>query len=451
MFTVAIIGRPNVGKSTLFNRLTGSKHALVDDLPGVTRDRREGNARIADLKFRVIDTAGLEEADKDALQTRMMEQTDMAADEADLCLMMIDGRAGMIPDDEYFANRLRKKNKPVLVVVNKCEGSKGDAGYVDALSLGFERTVMISAEHGEGMGELYDAIQAFKAQCEDTTSELEIGGEEDDKALQIAILGRPNTGKSTLLNRLLGKERALTGPEAGITRDSIAIDWEFDGQRIRLIDTAGIRRKSNVKQKLEKMSVGDSLRALRFAHVAVLVIDAMIPLEKQDLAIAELIINEGRMPVLAVNKWDLVENKAQWLEELHHRVDELLPAIKGVPVITLSALHGDNVTAVIKSCLAAYKVWNKRVSTARLNEWLKDAEARHLPPLGKNNRRVRLKYMTQGNTRPPSFTLFVNRPADLPESYTRYIINALRQTFGLEGSPIRLMLRASENPYAKKK
>jgi len=452
-FTVCIIGRPNVGKSTLFNRLTGKKHALVDDRPGVTRDRREGVARIADMEFKVIDTAGLEEAEKDAIESRMMEQTLLAAEDSDLCMIVIDGRAGLTPEDSFFANWIRKKHQSVILIVNKCEGSQGDYGLNESYKLGFRDIVPISAEHNEGMADLYDAIAPYKAQYDYEVGDLEVGEEAEggDKFIQVAIVGRPNTGKSTYLNRLYGENRLLTGPEAGITRDSISIDWQFEGKNIRLIDTAGIRKKANVQQKLEKLSVADSLRALRYAHVAVLMIDSSMPFEKQDLSIAETIANEGRAVVIALNKWDLVKDKKEVLKELKYRADELLPQIKGVPLITISALNGENIEKVMKSALQAYNVWNKRITTSKLNDWLRDAEGRHLPPLGKNKRRIRLKYATQGNTRPPTFTVFVNRPEDLPASYRKYIENALREDFSMPGVPLRVMFRKNENPYGKKK
>lgn len=452
-FTVAIIGRPNVGKSTLFNRLTGKKHALVDDMPGVTRDRREGIARLASLQFKVIDTPGLEEAEEGALERRMMQQTAQAVEESEICMMMVDGRAGVTPEDRFFANWLRKKNKAVILLVNKCEGTRGDEGVTEAFSLGFKDIVPISAEHNEGMADLYDAIAPYKEQYDQAEGELEISrrSDDDNKYIQVAIVGRPNTGKSTFLNALYGQERVLTGPEAGITRDAIAIDWEYDGKPVRLIDTAGIRRKANVQGKLEKLSVSDSLRALRYAHVAVLMIDATMPLEKQDRTIAEMIINEGRAVVVAVNKWDLVPNPKEVLKELEFLVEELLPDIKQVPLVTLSALKGNNVEKVMKAALGAYEVWNRRITTAKLNQWLRFVENSHLPPLGKNKRRIRLKYITQGNTRPPTFTLFINRPEDLPDSYKRYLINALRDDFKLPGVPLRLMFRKSENPYQGKK
>jgi GTP-binding protein len=451
-FTIAIIGRPNVGKSTLFNRLTGKKHALVDDTPGVTRDRREGEGRISHLEFKVIDTAGLEEAEADALETRMMQQTEIAVDEADLCLMMIDGRAGIVPTDKFFANWLRKKSRKVVLVVNKCEGSHGDLGLNEAFKLGFEKVVPLSAEHNEGMADLYDAIAPYKEIYDYEIGDLEISKntDDEDKFIQIAIVGRPNTGKSTLLNKLYGENRVLTGPEAGITRDSIAIDWEFEGRNIRLIDTAGIRRRSNVVGKLEKLSVGDSLRALRYAHIAVLMIDSTIPLEKQDLTIADQIIREGRAVVIALNKWDLIEDKKATLKELQFKINELLPMIKDVPTVTVSAIKGQNVQDIIKACLKAYDIWNKRVTTSHLNDWLIVAQNQHLPPLGKNKKRIKLKYITQGNRRPPTFTIFANRPEDLPDSYKRYLTNALRDYFGMPGVPMRVMFRKSDNPYDKK-
>jgi GTP-binding protein len=449
-FTVAIIGRPNVGKSTLFNRLTGKRHALVDDMPGVTRDRREGDGRIASLEFKVIDTAGLEEAEADALETRMMKQTEVAVDEADLCLMVIDGRAGLTPADKFFAQWLRKKNRKVVLVVNKCEGTQGDHGLNEAFKLGFQKIVPISAEHNEGMADLYDAIAPHKDLHDEQMGELEISKEDEDKFIQIAIIGRPNTGKSTLLNKLYGEDRVLTGPEAGITRDSIAIDWEFEGKNIRLIDTAGIRRRANVTGKLEKLSVGDSMRALRYAHIGILMIDSTIPLEKQDLIIAGQVIDEGRAIVIALNKWDLIKEKTNYLKELQHRVDEVLPAIKGVSLVPISAEKGTNVKELIKACLYAYEVWNKRITTSHLNDWLKVVQSNHLPPLGKNKKRIKLKYITQGNRRPPTFTIFGNRPEDLPDSYKRYITNALRDDFEMPGVPMRVMFRKSDNPYEDK-
>ncbi|MDB2414366.1 ribosome biogenesis GTPase Der [Rickettsiales bacterium] len=449
-FTVAIIGRPNVGKSTLFNRLTGRKHAIVDSTPGVTRDRREGKGNIASLEFNVIDTPGLEESDKNALEYRMMMQTEAAIDQSDVCFMVIDGRLGVTPVDKFFARWLRKKGKDVITVVNKCEGSHGDAGYIEAIRLGFSHTVQISAEHNEGMGELYDVLAPCEEKYRIDADDLDIENE-DNKAIQIAIVGRPNVGKSTLMNQLLGEDRVLTGPEAGITRDSIAIEKELFGNKIRLIDTAGIRRKSNVTGELEKMSVGDSFRALQFAHVAVLMLDATCSFEKQDLIIADRIIKEGRAVIVALNKWDLVKDKKKFIDDINFKIDECLPDIKGVKIVTLSALNGVRTDEIIKQSIKAYETWNMRISTAKLNQWLKDKESAHLPPLGKNKRRVKLKYLTQGNTRPPTFTLFSNLPADLPESYRRYLINAMREDFKLNGVPMRLMLRKSDNPYENKR
>lgn len=453
-FTVAIIGRPNVGKSTLFNRLTGTKHALVHDLPGVTRDRREGEGNIADLSFKVIDTAGLEEEKKEALETRMLQQTEKAVDEAHINLFVIDGRTGVTPVDKYYAKWLRKKDVPVIVLVNKCEGSAGDTGFSEALTLGFKTTIAISAEHNEGMGDLYEALSGYDQEEVSISISKEYQGDkplnrDNDKNIQIAILGRPNTGKSTLMNQLLKTERVLTGPEAGITRDSIAIEWEFEGQPIRLIDTAGIRKRAKVTDKLEKLSVTDGLRALQYAHVGILMIDGTQPFEKQDLMVAEEIIKEGRAIVIAVNKWDLVKNKKEHKEEIEYLVSKLLPKIEGAPLVMISALKGQKLDDIIQAALKTYKVWSKRITTTKLNEWLRDATAMHTPPLGKNNRRIKLKYVTQGKKRPPTFMVFSNLPADLPDSYKRYLVHSLRQRFKLPGVPIRLLLRKTGNPYGK--
>lgn len=459
MFTVAIIGRPNVGKSTLFNRLIGRKHALVDDRPGVTRDRREGVANIAGDKFIIIDTAGLEKAKSTSLEGRMVEQTKRAVMDADLCLLVIDGREGMTREDRYFGDWLRQQNRPVVMLVNKCEGNRGDQGYMEALSLGFRETFMISAEHSDGIGELYDTLLQHKARYDEAQKDqlqplenyqLKTEDGEEKPILQLAIVGRPNTGKSTFLNKILGEDRVLVGPEAGITRDAIAIEWQYKDTPIKLIDTAGMRRRSNVTEKLEKLSVSDSLRAVQYAHVVILMIDATMPLEKQDLSIAEHIIEEGRAVVLAVNKWDMIKQKKEFLEEMQYKVERSMPMIKGVPVITLSALDGYHIHEVIDAALVAYDIWNRRFPTAKVNEWLRKAEQKHIPPLSSNKRRIRLKYMTQGNTRPPTFTLFVNYPEDLPDSYKRYLINDMRTYFDLQGVPIRLMLRKSSNPYASK-
>lgn len=455
-FTIAIIGRPNVGKSTLFNRLTGLKHAIVDDIPGVTRDRREGIGKIGDLTFRLIDTAGLEEVEKNSLEARMMKQTQLAIEEANICYLVVDGRVGITNADEYFANWLRTKNKPVILVVNKCEGSKGDSGINESYRLGFENIAAISAEHNEGMGDLYDTTSQFYQITEEqiTQDNLEdnvLSEEKEDKHIQIAIIGRPNTGKSTLINQLLKTERVLTGPEAGITRDSIAIDTEFNGNKIRLIDTAGIRRKANITGKLERLSVNDTLRALNFAHVAAIMLDVTQPFEQQDLHIIELAIKEGRAIVIVVNKWDLIakNDREKTIVALQEKADKLLPQIKHVPLITVSALKNFNIDKIMEACLAAYKMWNVRITTAHLNTWLKHAEGSHLPPLGKNKRRIRLKYITQIKRRPPSFNLFVNLPDDLPQSYTRYLVNSLREEFKIFGVPIRLNLKKVKNPYEK--
>jgi len=443
-FTISIIVRPNVGKSTLFNRLTGKRHALVHDLPGVTRDRREGEGALADLGFKIIDTAGLEEAKEDKLESRMMKQTGLAVEDSDLCLLMIDGRAGITPEDKYFAKWARKKDKPLILLVNKCEGSQGDSGFYESLKLGFNDIVAISAEHNEGMAELYQAIAKYYQKQE---KEQEGKEDEENKLLQLAIVGRPNTGKSTLTNQLIGKERVLTGPEAGITRDSIAIEWQYKDKQIKLIDTAGIRKKAKVQNKLEKLSVTDTKRAIQYAHVVILMIDATQPLEKQDLSIADMVIQEGRALIIAANKWDLLENEGIQKEEIDYLANKLLPQIRGVPVVPISALEGNNLDEVIEQCLEVYKYWNKRITTTKLNQWLKKAESIHMPPLGKNNKRIKLKYITQGKKRPPTFMLFTNLPNDLPESYTRYLVNSMREEFNIPAVPIRLLLKKGDNPY----
>ena len=443
-FSVAIVGRPNVGKSTLFNRLVGRRLALVDETPGVTRDRRTGDAHLGDLRFTVIDTAGFEEARGDSLPARMRAQTERAVAEADLALLLIDARAGVIPLDAEFANLLRKSATPVVLVANKCEGRLGAAGVVDAFALGLGEPVAISAEHGEGLADLYDAIAPYAAAA---GAEEAPAADEETGVLQLAIVGRPNVGKSTLINRLLGEERLLTGPEPGITRDAIAVAWRTRGRDIRLVDTAGLRRRARVAEKLEKLSVEDTLRAIRFAQVVVLVLDANDMLERQDLTIARLVIDEGRALVIAANKWDLVMDKTAALARLRDRIETSLPQLRGLRPVTISALAGKNLDRLLDAVLAAYELWNRRVPTAALNRWLGDAVEAHPPPLVAG-RRLKLRYGAQIKTRPPTFALFVSRPEKLPDSYSRYLVNSLRDSFDLPGVPIRLQLRKGKNPYA---
>jgi GTP-binding protein len=442
---IAIIGRPNVGKSTLFNRLVGRKIALVDDLPGVTRDRREGEARLHDLEFIAIDTAGLEEAASDSLAGRMVAQTRAAIEDADASIFVIDARAGVTPVDAHFATLLREAGKPVILVANKAEGRAGESGFLDAYSLGIGEPIAVSAEHGEGMGDLRDALAAVIGAPE----EEEEAGDAEGKPVQIAVVGRPNAGKSTLINRFIGEDRLLTGPEAGITRDSIAVDWRWRDLHFRVFDTAGLRRKARVEGKLEKLAVGDALRAIRFAEVVILTLDATMPFEKQDLQIADLVETEGRAIVIALDKWDLIEDRQVKLKELREEADRLLPQIRGVALVPVSGLTGEGIDRLAQAIVAAYEVWNRRLPTAKLNQWLAGVIEHHPPP-AVSGRRIKLRYLTQAKARPPSFVAFCSRPEALPEAWKRYLMNALREDFKLPGVPIRLFLRKGENPYEGK-
>jgi GTP-binding protein len=448
-FTIAIVGRPNVGKSTLFNRLAGKRLALVDDQPGLTRDRREADAEFGTTAVRLIDTAGLEHGDG-GLTARKREQTVAAIKQADLVVFLIDARAGIVAADEIFADLVRASGKPVILAANKCEGRAAEPGLYEAFSLGLGEPLPISAEHDLGIGDLSDAIQAASAQGEGAEIAKGPAAQEEVVAhpLRIAVVGRPNVGKSTLVNTILGEERMITGPEAGITRDAIAVDIERQGRALRLFDTAGLRRKMRVEGTAEELSVGDTLRAIRFAEVVVLLLDAERPFEKQDLQIADLIVEEGRALVIAVNKWDLVRAPQARLAELRETCERLLPQIKGVTFVPVSALTGKGVDNLMRAMLAADELWNKRLPTHALNQWLREAVEAHSPP-AVSGRRIKLRYITQSNARPPTFVLFCSRPKALPDSYVRYLVNSLRETFDLPGVPIRLHLRKGENPYAK--
>ena len=469
-FTVAIVGRPNVGKSTLFNRLVGKKLALVDDTPGVTRDRRPGEAKLIDLKFHIIDTAGLEEAAPETLQGRMRAQTEAAIDEADLSLFVVDAKMGLTPVDTALADMLRRKGKPVVLVANKSEARGSDGGFYDAFTLGLGEPTPISAEHGQGMLDLRDAIvaaigeeRAFPEDDEavtdiDVRAEMAEAAEEDEdfepeydetKPLRVAIVGRPNAGKSTLINRFLGEDRLLTGPEAGITRDSISVEWDWKGRTIKMFDTAGMRRKAKVQEKLEKLSVADGLRAIRFAETVVIVFDSTIPFEKQDLQIVDFVLREGRAAVLAFNKWDLIDDPQAVLAELREKTDRLLPQARGIRAVPVSGQTGRGLDKLMQAVIDTDRTWNRRVSTAKLNRWL-DAQQTQHPPPAVSGRRLKLKYMTQVKARPPGFMISCTRPDAVPESYIRYLTNGLRNDFDMPGVPIRIHFRATDNPYASK-
>ena len=466
--TLAIVGRPNVGKSTLFNRLVGKRLALVDDQPGVTRDLREGAARLADLRFTVIDTAGLEEATDDSLQGRMRRLTERAVDMADVCLFMMDARAGVTPTDQIFAEILRKRADHVLLAANKAEGAAADAGMIEAYSLGLGEPIRLSAEHGEGLTDLYAQLQpladlyAHKAEEDAPEVDVNVGEDEDDvdlapvpttaRPLQVAVVGRPNAGKSTLINQIVGEDRLLTGPEAGITRDAISLRTQWNDTPMRIFDTAGMRKRAKVQEKLERLSVSDGLRAVKFAEVVVVLLDAAIPFEQQDLRIADLAEREGRAVVVAVNKWDIEEDKQVKLRDLKESFERLLPQLRGAPLITVSARTGRGLDRLHAAILRAYDVWNRRVTTAQLNRWLTGMLEAHPPP-APQGKRIKLRYMTQAKTRPPGFVVMCSHPDKVPESYNRYLVNGLRLDFDMPGTPIRLFMRGQNdaNPYKGRK
>ncbi|NNK78466.1 MAG: ribosome biogenesis GTPase Der [Litoreibacter sp.] len=468
-FTLAIVGRPNVGKSTLFNRLVGKRLALVDDQPGVTRDLREGAARLGDLKFTVIDTAGLENATDESLQGRMRRLTERAVEMADACLFVIDARAGVLPADEIFADILRRKSAHVILAANKAEGRAGEAGLLEAYALGLGEPLRLSAEHGEGMGELATTLRPLIEAAAETTQtnepvvdvtlsedEAEEEGEYQPpsraRPLQIAVVGRPNAGKSTLINKIIGEDRLLTGPEAGITRDAISVTTDWEGTPTRIFDTAGMRKKAKVQDKLEKLSVSDGLRAVKFAEVVVVLLDVDIPFEQQDLRIADLAEREGRAVVVAVNKWDLEGEKQAKLRDLKEQFNRLLPQLRGAPLITVSALTGRGIDRLRDAILKAHEVWNRRVPTSALNRWLVGMLEQHPPP-APQGKRIKLRYMTQAKTRPPGFVVMCSHPQLLPASYSRYLVNGLREDFDMPGTPIRLFMRSQNeaNPFKGRK
>ena len=474
--TFAIVGRPNVGKSTLFNRLTGTRHAIVDDQPGVTRDRREGEGRLAEMRFRLIDTAGLEKAKAGTLEDRMRLQTEAAVQQADITLLVIDGRAGLLPDDLYFAQQIRRSGTSVVLLANKCEGRTGIETLAEAWQLGLGPAVPVSAAHGDGLSDLYDALldQARQMGLEAALFGEDQLGPSDDEDLQnpvadpddgpdmwideaayepirIAVVGRPNMGKSTLVNALIGEKRLLTGPEAGITRDAITLPFVWREQNYQLVDTAGIRRQARVTDKVERLMVGDAQRAIQFARVCILMLDARQPPHRQDMVIARQITDEGRALVIAANMWDDVADKQAAMQQINDRLETSLAQVRGVPVVPVSGLYGRGLDRLIQTVDDIHRLWNTRISTGRLNRWLEPMLEAHPPPMSQG-RRLRIRYMTQVRTRPPTFALFASRPVDLPESYLRYLIRGLRADFSLSGIPVRMLLRkGSENPYAPKR
>ncbi|WP_136439472.1 ribosome biogenesis GTPase Der [Pacificoceanicola onchidii] len=465
-FSLAIVGRPNVGKSTLFNRLVGKRLALVDDQPGVTRDLREGEGRLGDLRFTVIDTAGLENETDDSLPARMRRLTERGVDMADVCLFLVDARAGILPDDQVFAEILRKRAKHIIVAANKAEGAAADGGVIEAYSLGLGEPIRLSAEHGEGLNDLYSQLlplsEEFEGRAAAEAPEVEVSLSEEEaeegddavpmpteaKPLQICVVGRPNAGKSTLINQILGEDRLLTGPEAGITRDAISVKQEWGGVPMRIFDTAGMRKRAKVQEKLEKLSVSDGIRAVKFAEVVIVLLDAAIPFEVQDLKIADLAEREGRAVVVAVNKWDIEDNKQQKMRDLRESFERLLPQLRGAPLVTVSARTGKGLDRLQQAVMDAYTVWNRRVPTGQLNRWLASMTERHPPP-APQGKRIKLRYMTQAKSRPPGFVVMCSHPDKLPASYSRYLVNGLREDFDMPGTPIRLSMRgqSDQNPF----
>ncbi len=455
---VAIVGRPNVGKSTLFNRLVGRKVAIVHDKPGVTRDRREAEAGLQNLRFDVVDTAGYEYSTEDNLEKRMWEQTKRAISEADVSLFLFDARAGIQPYDEHFADLLRQSGKPVILLANKCEGKLQEDSIFEAYKFGLGAPIPFSAEHGQGLADLYDALKPFADQKNENLQKQETpvapSEEETDdykkRPIQLAIVGRPNVGKSTLVNALLNDERMLTGPEAGVTRDAISTEWSYQGRKINLVDTAGLRRASRVDDSLEKMSAASTKHAAFMAQVVVLVLDADAVLDKQDLTIARQVLDEGRALVIAVNKWDIAK-RSEALQKLNDKLQTSLTQAEGVPTVTISALKKENLDKLMRAVFKVYDRWNVRIPTAPLNQWFADMIDKYPPPLGKNKRRIKLRYITQAKTRPPSFYIFSSNPEGLPDAYLRYLVNQLRESFDLRGIPLRITVRKTGNPYADKK